>query len=395
MKTGATISGGAHLALLVIAFFGVDWFTDRDDKPLNVTEIELVDGTDFDALISSAPTVPSDRPSELSKPGDGDPSPDQPETPHDKAESTDAPILTDAPEPEVRPERPEIAYKTPTDVPTEAPKPSIAEIPSPDPLDRESAEPESPPSTEPVAPLAALDAPKPDARPTRPPEPEPEPEEKEPEKTEVTAASEEAENERTPDPDPKNETDPESVAETSPEAPEGPAPREARLPLAKPADLAAAAEAARKAEVERTAREKAENEPERTAAKPEPEETDTPAKPERTAASNTRRGPPLNTREKNALRVGIKKYYNYTGDRSDPTVQVKVVVNLTEAGEIVGKPEIVKASTGTERALARAGARALVQAANAGEFKRLPPDKYDRWKRLNVIFTIDEPAVSG
>ena len=122
-------------------------------------------------------------------------------------------------------------------------------------------------------------------------------------------------------------------------------------------------------------------------------------RPERTAtntgASTARRGPPLNRSEKNALRLGIKKYYTYSGDMSDRTLKVKVVVNLSEKGEIVGKPKIVGARTGTERALGRAGARALIRAAGSGEFKRLPADKYFHWKRLNVFFTIDRLQVSG
>jgi len=61
----------------------------------------------------------------------------------------------------------------PTVVPTEAPRPSIAEIPSPDPLTRQSAEPESRPSTEPLQPLASARAPDPAPRPAPPPEPEP------------------------------------------------------------------------------------------------------------------------------------------------------------------------------------------------------------------------------
>lgn len=394
MRTGAAISGGLHAAFLAVALFGVDWFSDLDSPPLNVTEVEFIDGTEFDALVSSAPTVATDNPTDMVAPGEGDPAPERPEPPEDVAKADDAPELTNNPAPDEAPEPPTIAYRTPTDVPTEAPKPSIAEIPSPDPLDRQSREPESAPSTEPVAPLAALDAPTPGAKPTPPPEPEPEP--KEPEKDEtVTAPSPVADNERTPDPEPDRETDPTSTAETSPEAPEGPAPREAKLPLAKPADLAAAAEAARREEEERIAKELAEQE-RKTA---ETRATEPADKPERTAqntgGSTERRGPPLNRTEKNALRLGIKKYYTYSGDMSDRTLKVKVVVKLSERGEIVGKPKVVGAKTSTEHALGRAGTRALLRAEANGEFKRLPPDKYFHWKQLNVFFTIDRLQVSG
>ena len=250
-------------------------------------------------------------------------------------------------------------------------------------MNRESATPESPPSTEPVQPLASIEAPSPQAKPTPPPEPEPEPE-----KTERTAAvsapSPEAENEPTPDPETTQEPSPDSVAEEQPEAPQGLAPQQAMLPVAKPADLAAAAEAARKAELAAAE----ETEPEK------PEQVATPSE----AGSTPRRGPKLNRGEINALRLGIKKYYTYTGSRSDPSLRVKVRVDLTEDGEIVGKPEILDGSGGTagaQRALGQAGARALVRAARDGEFKRLPREKYDRWQRLNFIFTIDRLDLSG
>ena len=119
---------------------------------------------------------------------------------------------------------------------------------------------------------------------------------------------------------------------------------------------------------------------------------------ERTGGSTPRRGPKLNRGEINALRLGIKKYYTYTGSRSDPSLRVKVRVDLTEDGEIVGKPEILDGSggsAGAQRALGQAGSRALVRAARDGEFKRLPREKYGRWKRLNFIFTIDRLDLSG
>ena len=95
------------------------------------------------------------------------------------------------------------------------------------------------------------------------------------------------------------------------------------------------------------------------------------------------------------MRLGIQKHYYFGGDTSDPSLKVDVVVQLSEAGEIVGKPQIVDASSSAQRALGRAGARALIKAANAGEFKRLPPAKFNRWKKLIVTFTVDRAAVSG
>jgi hypothetical protein len=339
--------------------------------------------------------VATDDPRQLTQPGEGQPAPDNVATPDDAAETAPAPVLSETREPDPHPKPPEIAFDNPVNVPTEAPRPSIAEIPSPDPMNRDAATPESPPSTEPVQPLASLQAPSPQDKPTPPPEPEPEPEKTEPQ-AEVSAPSETAEAEPTPDPEPQQDPSPDSVAESQPEAPEGNAPQEARLPVARPADLAAAAEAARKAELA-AAEETEPDEPEEVAAANTAEKPETrPA--ERTGGSTPRRGPKLNRGEINALRLGIKKYYTYTGSRSDPTLRVKVRVELTEDGEIVGKPKLMDGSGGTEsaqRALGLAGSRALVRAARDGEFKRLPREKYDRWRRLNFIFTIDQLDLSG
>ena len=41
---GAAISGAMHLGLLGLALFGADWFHDREPIPLDLTEIEMVDG---------------------------------------------------------------------------------------------------------------------------------------------------------------------------------------------------------------------------------------------------------------------------------------------------------------------------------------------------------------
>ena len=38
----------------------------------------------------------------------------------------------------------------------------------------------------------------------------------------------------------------------------------------------------------------------------------------------------------------------------------------------------------------QAGRRALLQAQSAGEFRKLPPDKYGAWKVLNVVFTTEK-----
>ena len=404
--------------------------------------------------------------------------PSEVEQPVDESQSAKAPVLSHADAPDAQPEKPEISFPAPpTEIPTEAPVPSIAEIPSPDSLNRQAAEPESPNATEPQRAVAAIQAPLPSQKPNRPPDPEPEPalDEPEPERetatlvaqgpepseaqTEVSPAESESPSTDplqplasvgTPSPDtrpdlpaepeaesrpsdpstPKfirapvtaEEEQPETATEEQPdrqedsarpeqaetanpkpeapplpeppdpevveeeEAPEGPAPRIAKLPVARPADKAAAAIAARETEQAPKATEVAEN---------KPSESTEPAKP---TGSTAVQAPKLSRGERDALRVGIKKYYVYNGDRSDKSLRVIIRVKLDEQGQLIGKPSMRSASGGTDttqRALFNAGRRAVVRAASAGEFRRLPADKYERWKVLNFRFSTDKVGFSS
>jgi hypothetical protein len=232
--------------------------------------------------------------------------------------------------------------RPPIVVPTEAPRPSIALIPSPDSLPRQAAQPESPPATEPLQPLAAAPTPEPAPRPTPPPEPEP-----------VAA--------ETPEPD----------------APVAQAPQEARLPVAKPAERAAAARAS--------------SAPEPVAAAPEPAEEPKPAAP--AGGSTSQFASAVTIGEKDALRLGIKQYFVYSGNRADRTLQVTIRIRLGQDAKIIGQPELLKASGGdaaTQQVLFRSGRRALLKAQSAGEFKKLPPAKYNGWKLIHVTFTPEE-----
>lgn len=389
MRRGAAISGAMHAGLLALALFGVDWFRDREPIPFELTEIEMIDGTELDARLSAAPVVQSEGPAEMSPPAPGDGAP-APAEPADAAAEQQAVVALDAaPAPGPRPDAPQVTIPPPpTEIPTEAPAPSIAEIPSPDPLDQQAPEPESPASTEPVQPLASVRPPTPSPRPLPPPEPEPEAEPT-PEPAQATAPEPETPEPPKPEPEPAAEPEPEAVAEAQIDAPVGLAPREARLPVAKPAELARAARAASRQEPQQ----QAEVEPER----PEPAEervaeATAEPRPAAPAGGSTRPSGPLNEGEKDALRLGIKNFYTYSG-RRDPTLRVTIRVRLTEQAQMDGKPELLRAEggdAGSQKSLFDAGRRALLQAQNAGEFNKLPADKYGAWKVLNVVFTTEE-----
>ncbi len=370
MKTGATISGAMHLGFLALALFGTDFFADRDSVALAVTEVELIDGADFEARLSTAPVVPNQGPAELAPQASSDVEPIDLSIPDVTIEVPDMPILAETEAP--TDERPDFADllipPPPTVVPTEAPRPSIALIPSPDSLPRQAAVPESPPATEPLQPLAAAPTPEPAPKPAPPPEPEP-------------VATETPE----PEPDePRQEPEPEAVAEADQDAPVADAPQEARLPVAKPAELAAAARAS--------------SEPKPVAAAPQPAEEPEPPEPAAPAGGSTSQfASTVTPGEKDALRLGIKDHFTYAGNRSDRSLQVTIEIRLGRDAKIIGKPKLLKASGGDEaiqQVLFRAGSRALLKAQNAGEFNKLPPAKYDGWKLIHVTFTPEEIGFS-
>lgn len=363
MRDGAVISGVVHLLLLLVALFGPQMFSARAPRPFQVTNVELVDGTNFEALVSTAPVVPNEGPAEMMPAA-------PPEVNFDVATpdaSIDAPVMPMLADTELPADQPPdftdlLVPPPPTVVPTEALRPSIALVPSPDPMTRRAEAPESRPATEPLQPLASAATPDPAPRPAPPPEPAP-------------VAAEDPQ----PEPDePTQEPEPQAVAEAQPDAPVSSAPQEARLPVARPADFAAADQASRA--------------PEPTPAAPQPQPE--PQQANAQAGGSTSQFANRVTRgEKDALRLGIKKHFVYNGNRADRSLQVTLEIRLSPAGEIVAGPELLRASGGDEvsrNALFKAGQRALFKAQNAGEFARLPADKFEAWELIHVTFTPDE-----
>ncbi|MEM7061060.1 MAG: hypothetical protein AAF557_26065 [Pseudomonadota bacterium] len=394
MKVGASISGGMHAGLLLLAIFGADWFASREQPPLTVTEVEFIDGTEFDAALSTAPVVESEGPAELRPPSEVENAPEEIDQPEDQADVAEAQQLETAPPPDPKPDAPDLQIPPPpTNVPTEEPKPTIAEIPSPDPLDVASKEPESPVSNEPVAPLTPKPAPVPTARPQAPPQPEPEPEEPK-EVAAVDTPDEQAEQKPTPDPELVKEPDPEDTEEVPQQAPEGPAPLEAKLPIAKPAELAKAAQAvARQEQAAKEAAEAKERERQVAQNKNQPKNQTTPSN-QQAGGSTAVQARKLSRGERNALSIGISKYLNYTGSKSPP-FYVIMRVQLSQDGRIVGTPTLESAKGNTkpaQSALLRAGIRAVKRAASAGVFRKLPKDKYPRWKTLRFRLFPDKKA---
>ncbi len=408
MKAGAGISGTAHVGLIAIAIFGGELFAREDPTPLRFAEVELMSGAEFEAAQSSSPEFNADLPSapklleaaedvadvkqaELDTPStlDAPSAPDAPETgeavqpleePPAEVEIAEvgsqpaaplapdgdiiiassetspdiAPIadtpLTSSPAPSSRPRAPEVD----TSAPESEPEPKVVEVARPEPAPAPEAD-VTPPKPEPeqvVAAAPSITTPNASTSPqidTSSPQVEPEPVE------------------------PPAEDD--VVTENDPEIP---APKVAPPPPRKPSNVAEAKRA------ERLARE--------AAKKPESGATKTASAPQSTGTSKT--VGKVSFKDREALRVGIKGHFSPPqGLRDADNLAVTIRVNLTEAGKIVGKPEVRRPKgrlDAQQTALMRAGMRALVKSAARGVFSKLPKEKYARWRLIDVTFTPKE-----
>ena len=408
MKAGAGISGTAHVGLIALAIFGGELFAREDPTPLNFAEVELMSGAEFEAAQSSSPEFNADLPSapqlqeaaedvadikqaELNTPStlDAPDAPDAPETgeavqpleePPSQVEIAD---VGDQPAAPLAPDGDIIIASNETS-PDIAPIADTPEITSPAPSSRprapevDTSSPESEPEPE-VAEVAPPEpAPAPEAEVT-PPKPEPEPEvAAAPTVTAPTTPTSPQIDTSSPTPEPEPEEPPAEEEVVAQNDPDVPAPKVAPPPPRKPSNIAEAKKA------ERLARE--------AAKKPETGATQTAEAPKSTGTSQT--VGKVSFRDREALRVGIKSHFSPPpGLQNADQLAVTIRVELTQAGKIVGKPEVRRPTgrlDGQHSALMRAGMRALGKSAASGVFARLPKDKYARWRLIDVTFTPKE-----
>ncbi|QIE55304.1 hypothetical protein G5B40_07455 [Pikeienuella piscinae] len=378
MKLGAGVSGGAHLALIAMAILSGALFSDGTERPVSIAEVTLMSGAEFEAAQSAAPEFNANLPAAPEAPNPGDERADVKVTEEDAAPTTQA-----EPAPDVAPTRGEVVEAPPE----EAPSAAIADVgaqpagpPAPE-ADTLVAASDSAPEIAPVAetPIAPAPAPRPAAPQVEATTPEPPAAESLP----VEAAEQEPaptpEPEAQPEPEPKvAEASPTPVEETEPEKlndPDIPAPKLSPPPPTKPRDIAEAKKA------ERLAREA--RPPEETGAKKAAEAP--------SGGGTTQTVGQLSFRDRDALRVGIKSYFNPPPGGANPEqLRVKLRIEVSEAGKIIAGPEVLEPSgrlDAQHEALKRAGVRALKQSELAGVFARLPKDRYARWRVMNVIFT--------
>ncbi len=374
MKAGAGISGGAHVVMIGLLIFAGELFSESQAEPVNIAEVTLMSGTEFEAATSAAPQYNADLPA-------------SPQTPVEAEEQADVKVAEQdaAPTTNADPSRPDAAeqgeaVKTPAE---QVPDASIADVgaqpaaplapedniivaanePSPEvaPIAEVPTTPAAAPQPRPVAPVVDAVAPEPEPAPT----PEPEVAEVEPAPTP----------EPTPEQKPEPEPEPESEEIVKLNDPDIPAPKLAPPPPTKPKDVAVAKEA------ERLAREKK-----------QPEETGAVKQAEAPASTGTSQSVgQLSFRDQDALRVGIKGYFSPpTGLPNEDQLAVKLTISVSPDGKITSGPDVISPGgrlDAAHAALMRAGVRALKKSEAAGVFSKLPRDKYERWKTMNVTFT--------
>ncbi|WP_231701074.1 hypothetical protein [Aliiruegeria sabulilitoris] len=379
MNTGVKISGLAHIGLLLWMAIGGLFSFDRD-RPLDVSEVTLITGEQFAAMVaagSQAPAV-SDAPETPAQPQAAE----QLETPVPEA----APELATPPEAaeEVQPEsEPQVeeAFETP--------RAEVSPVAPPAPT-----APDTPDGASPV--LAPENPPAPDAAPRVAPRPveRPEPDANVAEQVQQAARREQAP-EAPPVPEAPEETtapeeagtviETEATDEAGGTAQSELAPPGALRPLRRPDRPTPPAPA--------------------PAAEPEPArdpladaiagavaEATASAPAEAAGQGTARTGPPLSAGEKDALRLGVQRCWNVGSLSTDAlrttiTVYFEMDQNARPVSGTIRMLDSVGGSAAAANQAFEAARRAIIRCGVSGY--GLPPEKYDQWREVEVVFNPD------
>ncbi len=401
MQTGTVISGVGHGGVILYVLLGGLLFTPKDAPAVAVTEVSLMSGEEFAAMMASSP-APAVEPAPVAAPEP--PAAEEPPT-----EAVEAATPEPPPAPEPLPE-PEAAPPPPEPETEPLPEPTTTELaPLPEPDAPAEVEP-APPQPDVMASLSPVISPRPRPRPDErvAPNPVEEPPEDLPEAPEVV---EEVAPEPLPDvpvvqeeqtaaaPEEAGEVL-ETEANTDDVASGGPTP--APRPQVRPADLAErAAAAAAEAEALAAAVAEAATEPkvpaetaeaaEEPAADPLAEAVaEAVAEAETTAAlPATSSGPPMTGAEKDAMRLAVEACWNVgTLSTAAMNTRVTIYVAMTEDGRPVTESIRMTKWEGDSEAAAKqafeAGRRAILRCAKDGY--PLPRDKYGQWREIMMNF---------
>ena len=370
MHVGHYISGAGHILLLGWAFIGGAF--ESEPLPMEVAEVTLMTGEEYAALVAPDPSP------------EAAPGVAQPEAPAPETATPEAPAAETPPE---RPAPPEAARDP---APDATPVPPAPPTPAP-----EVAEPDPAPELAPPSEAATLlpeETPRPAPRPAdrvapTPAPPAPPQAESAPDATPQAAPAPDAPPAPQEPPAAPEEAAPEIVTEAE-EAPAG-APRASLRPPARPAPRpepepeTETAEAPRQSDSEVT-------QPYTEATQRALDDILAGAAGS-SGASGT--GEPLSQSEIGAIVAAIGRSWNVDPGSRSAEITVTVGFELDENGRLVSTPELVSASGGDQRALQAAFRRArtaIIEAARQGRLAGLPPEKYENWKRIEMVFNPSE-----
>ncbi len=361
MHTGHYISGTGHLVFISWLLFGSVF--DRDPPPFEMTEVSVISGAEFAALVAAGQSP--DTATEVAQPAPPEAAPEAPEvaaTP-DAVIEQPAPLQTETPPDDTPPEVTELALPPETQVDDTPPE-----------LDQPVGD---------VAVLVPEVAPQAVPRPVERVAPEP-----------VAQPEPDA----TPDPVAQEAVAPDAAGEATEEPQEAQAPEEATTQIV----------------TEATAAPKASSRPPgRRPSAPEPRVAETPAPAaepatpstdtddavaaalaealggSETATPATPGGPPLSAGERESLRVAVSACWN-VGSLSSAALQTIVVisVNMNQNGTpVVDTIRQVGSSGGSDADAKRvfdSARRAIIRCGQKGY--QLPSDKYGQWQTIEMTF---------
>lgn len=396
-RRGLVISGGAHLALLLIALFSGQLFQSDEARAIQIAEVDIMTSAEFDAAVSTAPDAPRTEVPEIAPPEEGAADVTAPElSERPAARPTEAAVSVDATE--TAPDMTGVRTQVTAQVRAEAPL-------SPE-LDPEDAMPEGasliapevlgPPVTEQInrsrSPTALADPsparPAPRISSTPAPKPPTDAVEAESPSPEVAPAAEAAEVR----PERPAEAPPEAATEIVPEvaeepvAPESVAPLVSSRPLGRPQSVARAAAEPRQPQEAAAPTETAEA-PRTQPETAEPSRSETPRE-ARPAGTNRPVGPPLTTAEKDGIALPLKKTWNVGPIQGHPDFRSLIVTvrfELDQQGNVIGglvEPVKPNPPTGAFQLAFRQARTAVLRA----QPFRMPAEKYERWRVVEVTF---------
>jgi len=340
-----------HAALLLWLIVG--WGLQHDPLPFEVTEISVVSGEEFEAIVrATTPDAVTDTPSLAIDPAVEDAPPVAPEVSDENVTLT---------EPEV------------VEVPVEEAPPPAPLMPLDEDVEVADTIPQLPDFQPPSAPdLPPSDAPTPREAPRIAPEPISAPPEDALIDDSVQESAEPSETaEAETNAEPVEATAPEEATTeivTEAETPSG-APETTILPRARPARPAPPTDQPETSNASDVASAVADAVAEETASAPVPS------------------GPPMTGAEEDAFRRSIARCWNVDVGAEWTRVTVTVGFSLSQEGRIEGDIRLVGATGGSDeqaRAAFQSARRAILRCGASGY--DLPADKYDRWRDVEVTF---------